>query len=124
MFAQARLLGRGIFHPGSTAACTSVLMGGGIRAGGFSLVLPFGTPLDFVHCVLDVFVDSGVRAMAAAEPSPAAVITCARGLAALPATNAGTLVRPVASICTNPSSSISQPQCVDEAGACVERSAG
>ena len=35
-------------------------------------------------------------AMATAEPSPAAVITCARGLVALPAAQTpGTVVRPV-----------------------------
>ena len=40
-----------------------------------------------------------MRAIAAAEPSPAAVMTWARGLAALPATQTpGTVVRPVASV--------------------------
>ena len=46
---------------------------------------------------------SALMAMAAAEPSPAAVMTWARGLAALPATQTpGTLVRPVASATTQP----------------------
>ena len=62
-------------------------------------------------------------AIAAADPSPAAVITCARGLAALPAAQTpGTLVRPVASTRTKPPSSTSQPSDVDQAVvACVER---
>ena len=49
-------------------------------------------------------------AMAAADPSPAAVITWARGLATLPATHTpGTLVRPLAPVTTQPWSSKSQP---------------
>jgi hypothetical protein len=51
-------------------------------------------------------------AMAAVVPSPAAVMTWARGLAALPATQTpGTLVRPVASATTQPLSSISAELC-------------
>ena len=47
---------------------------------------------------------SALMAMAAADPSPAAVMTWARGLATLPATQTpGTLVRPVASVTTSPS---------------------
>ena len=43
-------------------------------------------------------------AIAAADPSPAAVITCARGLLAFPATQTPeTLVWPVGSTRTNPS---------------------
>ena len=43
-------------------------------------------------------------AMAAADPSPAAVMTWARGLATLPATQTpGTLVRPLAPVTTQPS---------------------
>ena len=50
-------------------------------------------------------------AMAAVEPSPAAVMTWARGFAALPATQTpGTLVRPVASVTIHPLSSIAQPR--------------
>ena len=42
---------------------------------------------------------SALRAMAAADPSPAAVMTWARGLTRFPATQTpGTLVRPVASV--------------------------
>ena len=49
-------------------------------------------------------------AIAAADPSPAAVITCARGLLAFPATQTPeTLVWPVGSTRTNPSSPTSQP---------------
>ena len=52
-------------------------------------------------------------AIAAAEPSPAAVMTWARGLAALPATHTpGTLVRPVPSATTQPLSSVAQPRSV------------
>ena len=54
---------------------------------------------------------SALIAMAAAEPSPAAVITWARGLATLPATQTpGTVVCPVPSVTTQPSSSTSQPR--------------
>jgi hypothetical protein len=50
-------------------------------------------------------------AMAAAEPSPAAVMTCARGLVALPAAQTpGTLVAPVASTWTHPVSRTAQPR--------------
>ena len=50
-------------------------------------------------------------AMAAAEPSPAAVMTWARGLTTLPAAQTpGTLVRPVVSTSTQPSSSVAQPR--------------
>ena len=46
---------------------------------------------------------SALMAMAAADPSPAAVMTWARGLATLPATQTpGTLVRPVASVTDPP----------------------
>ena len=56
---------------------------------------------------------SALIAMAAVEPSPAAVMTCARGLATFPATQMpGTLVRPVASATTQPPSSIAQPRLV------------
>lgn len=49
--------------------------------------------------------------LAAADPSPAAVITCARGFAAFPAAQTPeTLVRPAASTRTKPSSSVSQPR--------------
>src|SRR5215218_6752261 len=54
---------------------------------------------------------SALIAMAAADPSPAAVMTWARGLAALPATQTpATLVRPVGSVVTHPCSSMSQPR--------------
>ena len=56
-------------------------------------------------------------AMAAAEPSPAAVITWARGLTALPAAQTpGTLVRPVGSTTTQPSAWVSQPSSVSRRG--------
>ena len=49
--------------------------------------------------------------MAAAEPAPAAVMTWARGSTTLPAAQTpGTLVRPVGSVVTQPSSSTSQPR--------------
>ena len=49
-------------------------------------------------------------AMAAADPSPAAVMTWARGFTALPAAQTpGTLVRPVASTATQPFCPVSQP---------------
>ena len=49
---------------------------------------------------------SALMAMAAADPSPAAVITCARGLATLPAAQTpGTLVSPSAPVIAQPSSS-------------------
>ena len=49
--------------------------------------------------------------MAAAEPAPAAVMTWARGSTTLPAAHTpGTLVRPVESVVTQPSSSTSQPR--------------
>ncbi len=51
-----------------------------------------------------------LMAMAAAEPSPAAVMTWARGLTALPATQTpATLVRPVGSATTQPLSWVAQP---------------
>ena len=58
-------------------------------------------------------------AMATADPSPAAVITCARGLAALPAAQTpGTLVRPAASARTSPSRRSSQPRAAARPSAC------
>ena len=54
---------------------------------------------------------SALRAMAAAEPAPAAVMTWARGSTMLPAAQTpGTLVRPVVSTVTQPSASTSQPR--------------
>ena len=54
---------------------------------------------------------SALMAMAAAEPSPAAVMTWARGLTALPAAQTpGTLVRPVGSATTQPFSCVAQPR--------------
>ena len=53
---------------------------------------------------------SALMAMAAADPAPAAVMTCARGSATLPAAHTPeVVVRPVASVVTNPASSNSQP---------------
>ena len=66
---------------------------------------------------------SALMAMAAADPSPAAVMTWARGLATLPATQTpGTLVRPVASATTQPSSSMVAAE-ADEQVACSARTA-
>ena len=49
-------------------------------------------------------------AIAAAEPAPAAVMTWARGLTTLPATQTpSVLVRPVASAVTKPASSTAHP---------------
>ena len=63
---------------------------------------------------------SALIAIAAADPSPAAVITCARGLPALPATQTpGTLVSPVASTETKPASSSSQPSDASRPSACA-----
>ena len=59
---------------------------------------------------------SALRAIAAADPSPAAVITCARGLVTLPATQTpGTLVRPVASM-TRPAVVVEVAAELDEQG--------
>lgn len=60
-----------------------------------------------------------LMAMAAADPWPAAVMTWARGSAALPAAQTPrTPVRPVRSVVGNPASSISQPRFVS--GSLVE----
>ena len=63
-------------------------------------------------CKCDVVLDkSALMAIAAAEPAPAAVITCARGLTTLPAAQTPRLlVRPAASTMTNLASPRSQPR--------------
>src|SRR5665647_2186571 len=61
-------------------------------------------------CLMSSSTRSAFRAMAAADPWPAAVMTWARGSAAFPATQTpGTLVLPVASAITQPVSSRAQP---------------
>ena len=74
---------------------------------------------------LDAWATSAVlMAIATAEPSPAAVMTCARGLVALPAAQTpGTLVRPSRSTRRSPSSRSSQPSAAARPSACA-RTAG